>query len=471
MYKSGTKQRLKTLSPTTEDDIDLDLIDQQLQWLGNVIITQRKFACELCGNDVDSICHHENLGIKSEPDCTTEIEIQHPEENKCPKSFKLFGCRGCKAKFKTYENLQKHKKTICKQRFKCNTCGKFFEGKIALNIHLNNHNTQERPYICQECGNTSKSKIDFQTHMKTHPNLSVCDICDKYFTHISLKKHRLSDHNKAMQNLDGFNSSTIVINVQPNPRRQDHSYGIDTPYFICKECGNTSKSKIDFQTHMKTHPNLSVCDICDKYFTHISLKKHRLSDHNKAMQNLDGFKYTCDLCPAKFKSRQGLKIHKATHSDQEKPFACKNCESTFGTEKLLKLHFKECKQNYSCKTCQKKFVWLRWLKYHEIGCDGGQNEAIKKKPLHCKKCGKRFKTKQILGRHDRFVHTDDRPFACKECDKRFQTKMILRTHMRVHTGEKPFKCQVCGMTFAYHQGLKNHVTQGICNYIVDESND
>ena len=386
MYKSGTKQRLTTLSPTTEDDIDLDLIDQQLQWLGNVIITQRKFACELCGNDVDSICHHENLGIKSEPDCTTEIEIQHPEENKCPKSFKLFGCRGCKAKFKTYENLQKHKKTICKQRFKCNTCGKFFEGKIALNIHLNNHNTQERPYICQECGNTSKSKIDFQTHMKTHPNLSVCDICDKYFTHISLKRHRLSYH-------------------------------------------------------------------------------------NKAMPNADVFKYTCDQCPAKFKSRQGLKIHKATHSDQEKPFACKNCESTFGTEKLLKLHFKECKQNYSCKTCQKKFVWLRWLKYHEIGCDGGQNEAIKKKPLHCKKCGKRFKTKQILGRHDRFVHTDDRPFACKECDKRFQTKMILRTHMRVHTGEKPFKCKVCGMTFAYHQGLKNHVTQGICNYIVDESND
>ena len=386
MYKSGTKQRLKMLSPTTEGDIDLDLIDQQLQWLGNVIITQRKFACELCGNDVDSICHHENLGIKSEPDCTTEIEFQHPEENKSPKSFKLFGCRGCKAKFKTYENLQKHKKTICKQRFKCNTCGKFFEGKIALNIHLNNHNTQERPYICQECGNTSKSKIDFQTHMKTHPNLSVCDICDKYFTHISLKRHRLSVH-------------------------------------------------------------------------------------NKAMPNADVFKYTCDQCPAKFKSRQGLKIHKATHSDQEKPFACKNCESTFGTEKLLKLHFKECKQNYSCKTCQKKFVWLRWLKYHEIGCDGGQNEAIKKKPLHCKKCGKRFKTKQILGRHDRFVHTDDRPFACKECDKRFQTKMILRTHMRVHTGEKPFKCQVCGMTFAYHQGLKNHVTQGICNYIVDESND
>jgi len=189
------------------------------------------------------------------------------------------------------------------------------------------------------------------------------------------------------------------------------------------------------------------------------------------MPNADVFKYTCDQCPAKFKAPRSLNIHKATHSDQEKPFACKNCESTFGTEKLLQLHSNECKQNYSCKTCQKKFVWLRWLKYHEIGCDGGQNEAIKKKPFHCKKCGKRFKTKQILGRHDRFVHTDDRPFACKECDKRFQTKMILRTHMRVHTGEKPFKCKICGMTFAYHQGLKNHESQGICNYIVDESND
>ena len=368
MYNCDVTLRLKELSPTTEEDVDLDLLDQQLFWLGlgNIFITSKvspeqatkrhpgeKFSCEVCGNGVDSICLHENVVIKS------EAEIQQPEENRCPKSKKYFACQECGEHFKTRENVENHMKTTCKQRFKCDKCEKYFKDKVALNHHLVDHTVQ-------------------------------------------------------------------------------------TLAFICKECGNTSKSKINFHKHMKTHRNLSRCDICDEYFTHRSLKIHRLSDHK------DEFKYTCDQCPAKFKAPRSLKIHQATHSDQDKPD-----------------DHKYSKQKYSCQKCQKKFVWLRWLKYHEIGCVGGQNE----KPFHCKKCGKSFKTKQILGRHDKFVHTNYRPFACKECDKKFQTKMILRTHMRVHTGEKPFKCKTCGMTFAYHHGLKNHENQGICNYIVDDSND
>ena len=337
MYNCDVTLRLKELSPTTEEDVDLDLLDQELFWLGlgNIFIT------------------NENVVIKS------EAEIQQPEENRCPKSKKYFACQECGEHFKTKENVENHMKTTCRQRFKCDKCEKYFKDKVALNHHLVDHTVQ-------------------------------------------------------------------------------------TLAFICKECGNTSKSKINFHKHMKTHRNLSRCDICDEYFTHRSLKMHRLSDHK------DEFKYTCDQCPAKFKAPRSLKIHQATHSDQDKPD-----------------DHKYSKQKYSCQKCQKKFVWLRWLKYHEIGCVGGQNE----KPFHCKKCGKSFKTKQILGRHDKFVHTDYRPFACKECDKKFQTKMILRTHMRVHTGEKPFKCKTCGMTFAYHHGLKNHENQGICNYIVDDSND
>ena len=77
MYNCDVTLRLKELSPTTEEDVDLDLLDQELFWLGlgNIFITnnkldthvnQRKFSCEVCGNGVDSICLHENVVIKSE---------------------------------------------------------------------------------------------------------------------------------------------------------------------------------------------------------------------------------------------------------------------------------------------------------------------------------------------------------------------------------------------------------------------
>ena len=165
MYNCDVTLRLKELSPTTEEDVDLDLLDQQLFWLG-------------LGN----------IFIKSEP------EIRQPEENRNPKSKKYFACQECGEHFKTKENVENHMKTTCKQRFKCDKCEKYFKDKVALNHHLVDHTVQTLAFICKECGNTSKSKMDFHKHMKTHRNLSRCDICDKYFTHRSLKIHRLSDH-------------------------------------------------------------------------------------------------------------------------------------------------------------------------------------------------------------------------------------------------------------------------------------
>ena len=121
MYNCDVTLRLKELSPTTEEDVDLDLLDQQLFWLGlgNIFITSKvspeqatkrhpgeKFSCEVCGNGVDSICLHENVVIKIEP------EIRQPEENRSPKSKKYFACQECGEHFKTKKNVMPNYETI-----------------------------------------------------------------------------------------------------------------------------------------------------------------------------------------------------------------------------------------------------------------------------------------------------------------------------------------------------------------------
>ena len=73
MYNCDVTLRLKELSPTTEEDVDLDLLDQELFWLGlgNIFITNK--------------VSHENVVIKSEP------EIRQPEENRSSSLQRFLG--------------------------------------------------------------------------------------------------------------------------------------------------------------------------------------------------------------------------------------------------------------------------------------------------------------------------------------------------------------------------------------------
>ncbi|XP_062386595.1 zinc finger protein 709 [Sardina pilchardus] len=76
--------------------------------------------------------------------------------------------------------------------------------------------------------------------------------------------------------------------------------------------------------------------------------------------------------------------------------------------------------------------------------------------LACKICGKNFKRRKMLRRHERF-HTGERPYPCTLCSKAFTLRKSLRRHLRFHSGERPHGCPHCGKCFRLKDNLKTHL--------------
>ncbi|KAG4072165.1 hypothetical protein HA402_015664 [Bradysia odoriphaga] len=279
--------------------------------------------CDLCAN----------VSFTSLPNAKTHYMTEH-------------GIKGyllcCDSKFMSATSIEDHfKYHLDPSHFKCTYCGKCFDRKITLSVHMSKHKAVEsKKFVCQVCGkaflSNYKLKDHFNVHDKANRKSFQCTQCDKRYSAIQ----SLDFHVKLIHNKDG------------NMKR-----------VICEYCGRDFVSRSAVNSHIHTvHQIVTTangsrslteryeCTVCDASFINkYRLKKHMDTIHmgtpekcticSKIAPNAAAMachmrnvhvesSHKCNLCNKSFKAAVALKDHIATHTG-EKLYKCSFCPEAF----------------------------------------------------------------------------------------------------------------------------------------------
>ncbi|XP_046403101.1 zinc finger protein 436-like [Ischnura elegans] len=199
------------------------------------------------------------------------------------------------------------KEEVPEEENKCYECGKTFEFKNILTLHLKEHR-KDWKFICRYCDKRFKTLINLNSHIVVHSDYKPyeCEHCGlRCRLKASLAKHKMV-----------------------------HSG--DKP-FLCSVCGLNFRERIQLKYHMKEHLGNKdyKCLECGKeFYSNARLKSHIAMSHKKDKS------YVCGDCGKSFKNVVHLNNHVTCVHQKEKRFKCGICSKLFSLRLYLKNHMK-----------------------------------------------------------------------------------------------------------------------------------
>lgn len=222
-----------------------------------------KYSCKVCGR---SFCYRASF-------------LKHVQEDERDTDL----CGVCGKPFETKESLRLHLQTYIRTN-ECEVCSKHFDGFKQLEMHMRTH-TGEKPYVCSVCGKAFAQNGNLMGHMRIHTGEKpyVCSVCGQSF---SFKEYMMAH---------------MRIHTGEKP-------------FLCSICGKGFRQRGTLKTHMMIHTGESThrCVICDKTFYKSGALKIHMRAHTGEKP------YLCNVCGKSFTSGSSLTKHMGVHEGETK---------------------------------------------------------------------------------------------------------------------------------------------------------
>ena len=196
-------------------------------------------------------------------------------------------CKICNKQFNCRKNLNGHMSVHTLEKklvHECELCNKRFSKAELLLNHVYEH-TGVKSHACETCGKQYTRMANLRIHIRVaHMQESdhTCAICNRKFSRIEHLKNHMAMHTGLKKHVCGTcgKKYTQVGNLQ----RHERVHTGNRP-FLCQYCGVSFTQKtilIDHLAAVHTGGDIKQCNVCSKYFSHISrLRKHLREEHGQ----------------------------------------------------------------------------------------------------------------------------------------------------------------------------------------------
>ncbi|XP_028272028.1 zinc finger protein 62 homolog isoform X2 [Parambassis ranga] len=274
-------------------------------------------------------------------------------------------CRGCKRVFQFPGALKSHKlsckklKKILKKEAASHSQTSCDEDRtpvpsqqqviVKKESTLSSHSDvklskRRKRFTCPHCDKQFKFRHRFKQHMLFHTGEKPfhCNMCPRKF-HISqaLKTHIKRIHRGPMSYSD---TNGDVTWTKPLDKLEDNKAGLShlrkytsqeiNHKKVEKNCSTDENTK--WQTMGTRSPVGFTCLLCQKILKHrcMLIEHYRIHTGERPI--------TCASCPAKFRTKAQLYIHKKKCGNPSEEIQCERCEDTFSSPELYNKHLSEC---------------------------------------------------------------------------------------------------------------------------------
>ena len=284
--------------------------------------------------------------------------------------------------------------------------------------------------------------------------------CEEGCDFISEEKKSLVEHFAIVhKEIDVFkcpDCGEMFFNMKPLANHLIKHHGIDIPLRTCPICMNTFATNAKYRSHLEhQHRTFRKCNQCNKYYR----SKGALNAHIKLCHEAPDI--ACHICGKTTKSKDNFELHMKKHKNEEKTVKCSECDKHFFTNFEMKKHISRVHKTdrFLCCQCDYSTAANSILKRHIRSVHSDERNFI------CGTCGAAFKQKISLTQHEVSIHLNQRNFECEVCGKKFKRSSNLGTHRRIHTGDYAASCEKCGKQFVQNCNYKLHKLKCFANAI------